>query len=359
MALYVKNLTNSTILIDDLGIELSPNIQYDLTDMSNAEIAISDDLRNHINNNNLAFIHPTNNTILSKSDSLKLLDGVNDPPFGVRGGTLDQLDDVDVSTVQNNDVLTYDSVNSTWIPRPPQGGTVGHTETVKEQFNQPNHGFSQGTVVYYNGSIWKAAIANSEDTLGIGLIDVIDNDNFYVVYEGDISGLSNLTPSKWYYLSDTNQGILTDTEPQIYSNPMGFAKTTSTFNVVPLRAVEKISYQDTNYAIKVVSQINHGFSVGTPIYYDGVSWKAAIANSENTLATDVVSKVINQDLFECITLGRISGLSGLVAGTWYYVSDTNAGTLTTNEPQIYSNPIGIAENSTTLFVLPLRAVKYP
>lgn len=92
-------------------------------------------------------------------------------------------------------------------------GTAGGEE-LKKSIAQAGHGFSVGNVVYYNGSSYALADADSEATAEvIGIVSAVaDTDNFTLLYGGYISGLSGLTAGAVHFLSAT-AGALTTTEP--------------------------------------------------------------------------------------------------------------------------------------------------
>ena len=106
-----------------------------------------------------------------------------------------------------------------------------------------------------------------------------------------------------------------------------------------------------------VNQASHGFAVQDAVYFDGTNWLKAQADAIDTLGIGVVSVVTDVDNFTVITDGKITGLSGLTTGEWYYVSDATAGLLTTTESTIYSNPLLIATSATEGIVLSLRATE--
>ncbi len=105
-----------------------------------------------------------------------------------------------------------------------------------------------------------------------------------------------------------------------------------------------------------VSQVSHGFTTGQAVYFNGTSWALAEANNASTLGIAIVSYVDTNDFYAYIQ-GSISGLSGLTAGQYYYLSDITAGLLTSAIPtsvNSYSNPMLLAMTSTSGIVLPFR-----
>ncbi len=132
--------------------------------------------------------------------------------------------------------------------------------------------------------------------------------------------------------------------------------------IVPLSKTDSIqimlgiNYLNYGNAGELVIQTAHGLTTGTPIYFTGISWQPAKADNVNTLATGVID-VISPDRFYVVNDGDIVGMSGLIVGDWYYVSDVVAGTITTTEPTgTYSNPIGYAISATKFRVQSIRAV---
>jgi hypothetical protein len=54
-------------------------------------------------------------------------------------------------------------------------------------------------------------------------------------------------------------------------------------------------------------------------------------------------------------MGKVTGLSGLSTGEWYYCSDSTAGLLSLTQGATIVNPIGRALSATELMVFPMRA----
>ncbi len=106
---------------------------------------------------------------------------------------------------------------------------------------------------------------------------------------------------------------------------------------------------------KEITQNLHGFSVGNAIYFDGSNWLKAKADHEDTLGIGIVSDVDNTNTFTVTFTGIISGLSGLVAGEYYFVSTTSAGNLTSTKPiNGYENPILFATDTNEGIVFAYR-----
>jgi hypothetical protein len=104
----------------------------------------------------------------------------------------------------------------------------------------------------------------------------------------------------------------------------------------------------------VVSKAAHGFTSGTPIYFNGTIWVSAQADSNVTISTHIV-EVIDSNNFYAVNCGNVT-MTGLIAGSWYFTSESVLGTITTTEPVTgFSNPVGQALSTTILMVMPLRA----
>ncbi len=83
--------------------------------------------------------------------------------------------------------------------------------------NQNDHGFSVGDIISLDISTleYKLAIADSADNANvIGIVAYIpDTNNIGCLLQGYITGLNSLTAGILYYLSDSDEGQLTDIEP--------------------------------------------------------------------------------------------------------------------------------------------------
>ncbi len=83
---------------------------------------------------------------------------------------------------------------------------------------------------------------------------------------------------------------------------------------------------------RIIVQNAHGFSVLSPIYWNGTVWAKARSNNVATLGTHIVVSVTDSNTFILQSNGYVTGLSGLIAGEFYVVSDATAGLLTITAP---------------------------
>lgn len=106
-----------------------------------------------------------------------------------------------------------------------------------------------------------------------------------------------------------------------------------------------------------VTQAN-SFAIGDAIYFNGSTWAKAQANASATLGLAIVSACTGTN-FTAQFSGPIAGLGslGLIAGQYYFVSDSSAGALTATAPTSntsYANPILFTTSTTEGVVLPFR-----
>jgi hypothetical protein len=110
---------------------------------------------------------------------------------------------------------------------------------------------------------------------------------------------------------------------------------------------------------RTVSQVTHGFVIGDVVFLSAANTFAkAKADADSTSEViGVVHSVPNANSFSMTMTGRITGLSGLTAGSTYFLSPTTAGAITLTEPTTsgqISKPILVAESTTTAYVVQFR-----
>jgi hypothetical protein len=103
--------------------------------------------------------------------------------------------------------------------------------------------------------------------------------------------------------------------------------------------------------------------VGKAIYFDGTNYDLALANSTaKAEVIGVVESVIDVNNFVFISVGIITGLSGLTAGNVGWLSDVTAGLITNTIPTTPGNitkPIWIALSTTSAIVYQERGKIIP
>jgi hypothetical protein len=103
---------------------------------------------------------------------------------------------------------------------------------------------------------------------------------------------------------------------------------------------------------------SHGFVVGDVVRHNGSDWVKSQADSaENSEVIGLVSYVVDANIFKVKSEGKITGLSGLIPGTNYFLSASTAGSLTAVEPVTagqVSKPILIADSSTSGIITNMR-----
>jgi len=100
-----------------------------------------------------------------------------------------------------------------------------------------------------------------------------------------------------------------------------------------------------------ITQASHGLAVGNLVRLNGSTYQKAQADSAaNAEIVGIVSAVADANTFTLTTGGKVTGLSGLTAGTVYFLSAGTAGALTATEPSTIgqvSKPVLVADSTTS------------
>jgi len=305
-----------------------------------------------------------------------------------------------------NQVLSTDgSGNLAWVA---SGGTG--TSLTKE-ITQATHGFAVGDLLYLVSTTYTKAIATSAaaaEVVGI-VVSVPDVNTFTIQFGGRVTGLTGLTAGTMYFLSPSTAGAYTATDPTTVghvSKPVFIADTTTTAYLTldmrglirtsgasssPLTTKGDIYVYGTGNArlpvgtdtyvltadsaettglkwaaggggggtgtgfTKTVNQSTHGFSVGDLLYMVTTTYTKAIATSAAASEViGIVSAVADVDNFTLQFGGRVTGLTGLTAGTTYFLSPSSAGLATATEPSTatqVSKPVYVADTTTTAYLI--------
>lgn len=145
--------------------------------------------------------------------------------------TMGHVAGIYISAPTEGQVLSWDAGNEYFTNRDASGSSAASTSI---SVTQASHGLVTGDAVYFSGTTWTKALADSTSTLAIGLVQYLTVNTFNVIFSGQISGLSGLVAGEYYFVSDSVAGTLTNTEPSI-SNPILFALSTTTGVIMPWR----------------------------------------------------------------------------------------------------------------------------
>ncbi len=105
---------------------------------------------------------------------------------------------------------------------------------------------------------------------------------------------------------------------------------------------------ESGTTILTVTQESHPFTTLTPVYYSEGPWPQPTANDGATVATHIVTGVVDTDTFKVANNGRVEVAGhGLTPDEYYFTDDEIAGDITTTEPAI-SNPIFKVFDSTLI-----------
>jgi hypothetical protein len=109
-----------------------------------------------------------------------------------------------------------------------------------------------------------------------------------------------------------------------------------------------------------IAQTGHGLAVGNFVRYNGTAYVKAQADSAiNAEVIGLVTAVADANNFTLNTEGAVTGLSGLTAGTTYFLSPSTAGAMTATEPTTYgqvSKPVFVATSTTAGYFYNWRGV---
>lgn len=273
--------------------------------------------------------------------------------------------------------LKTDGFNTYWSDT---GGTA-------TKIAQTGHGFSLGEVVRFDGTRYVRAQADIEqnaDVIGI-VTEIVNANSFEITTSGIITFESGVTftTGQAYFLSATQAGKLTTIEPTAVGNiskPLLIALSSTSGLFYNWRGIEITKEVD----IDALLPLQAG-NAGNVLMSDGTSagWRSiaeATATVEvtapnsftvgqlvrvtnnpsapyalaqaNTASNAVVFGIVSAASpasYTVTTFGKVTQLSGLSAGTLYYLSDTNPGLMVGVEPTsatAISKPVFIATSST-------------
>ena len=107
---------------------------------------------------------------------------------------------------------------------------------------------------------------------------------------------------------------------------------------------------------KRITKLAHGFAKGNAIGWSGGVYSKAIADGTyDGEIVGIVKSVVSPDVFDLTQSGYVTGLTGFVTNSTYFVSPTVAGALTFTSPTTVGHlvkPMFVANSATSGWVLP-------
>lgn len=150
------------------------------------------------------------------------------------------------------------------------GGSGGNTSTT---VTQTGHGFVVGDIVYYTGTAYAKAKADSVVTAEVvGVVEtIIDANTFVLVTDGFVTTLTGLTSGDVYFLSDVTAGLATTTQVTTVGNidkPIWQAVSTTAAILLPYRG--KI-VPTSNLASTITNNYRLTLTSGVPVTTNSVT----------------------------------------------------------------------------------------
>jgi hypothetical protein len=199
--------------------------------------------------------------------------------------------------------------------------------------------FKPGDVIRHDGINYiKSVGSDSVSATVIGVISSASTSAFNVVTHGYIDSLSGLEPGTVYYLSNTSQGEAISVVPTTlghYIKPVMYADTASSA-FVNIQSSEKIGVDiSSNSNVHTVTLTSHGFTVGTPIYFDGITYRASNCTAGSTAEVLGIVQTTTTDSFTYVSDGSITfdtNYFSMAPGSIYFLGTSLSGQLVTAEP---------------------------
>jgi hypothetical protein len=158
-------------------------------------------------------------------------------------------------------------------------------------------------------------------------------------------------------VGDTLRVVTSGSNITVYRNSTLVITATDTFNQTVTR--HGVGFTGAGAGGNPAADSFSASSSAAPV---GTYVKAQADLASHAEALGLVSKVVDADHFELTQVGKISGLSGLVSGTTYWLSPSSAGAFTPTEPitsgQV-SKPLLIADGTTGGYILNHRGRVIP
>lgn len=201
MSFLIKNVTGSPIDILDMGFTIDGGATYDLVAEDPKQIATSVDLYTAVDDGDIVVLDPLDGaTELTEEQSKEIVQVHNDPHYRIRGGTLNQLEDVNLDTGSPPDladkVLQWDNVDS-FVPVDPGDVIEDASDTIQEIITDFIVDGDDTTVVTSGSpptsiqiNVNDSFLRNTGDTLDSGTLTIADGASIVISGDGGSGGAS-------------------------------------------------------------------------------------------------------------------------------------------------------------------------
>jgi hypothetical protein len=245
------------------------------------------------------------------------------------GNILTDGADISLNSTNKYLLLLYDGVLSKWIVVGGSGSGGGASKNL----HQDAHGLSVGDLVYLNSTVYTKAKADADGTAEVvGIVsEVSGTDDFTLVTNGWVGGLTGFTAGTVYFLSDASAGLLTATEPTDVghiSKPCLIADTTTSGYFFNMRGATVAAVTDpvSNDAYGAGWDGINDVAPSKNAVYDQLEAHKAVQTSVHGLAitaskTLTVSQNVNLD--EAVALSSIH--PWIIDISPFHVSGSNVG----------------------------------
>lgn len=150
-------------------------------------------------------------------------------------------------------------------------------------------------------------------------------------------------------LSTLNQGLITPLQG-IVDKLQTVVDTSLTNNTALISAINTMPFPTPGGTTQTFTQTTHGFVVGDWVYLVGTVYTKTDSDAAASAdSVGVVTSIPTVNTFTLATEGYVTGLSGLTAGTRYYLGAT-AGAITATAPSSNIKAVFIADSATSGYV---------